>query len=246
MSLENILELPQNSLIKKVEETTNNFFKYFGLLEYENIEKILSPQIHYTKDTLKYKKEFEQVLGQYSELEDITIHLVEKGIKHTMQSRPTYDSLFKKRKNREYIITINNGEKKSGGILVKDLNRNQKIGVFPHEIGHILDSENRNKLQLIGMGLSYILPTPNKKIEHRVDKIAINHGFGKPLISFTYLAFEGNKTSEKYKKIKEKSYYTPKQLQKLHNNYKRKKQMRIEFEKHNQTTYDIKPLKHSA
>ena len=167
----------------------------------------------------KYESEINFVLQNYPELENTTIFFTEKEISHTMQSKPKLNFLFKQKENREYKIILNNGTKSNSGMLVINLNSTQRIGIFSHEIGHIVDYESMSNFGIISFGIQYIFPNSKRKIEHRVDEIAINHGFGKELIEFTKLAFYGENVPEKYKKKKFKYYYSPEELENLQNLY---------------------------
>jgi len=167
----------------------------------------------------KYENEISFVLQNYPELENTTIFFTEKEISNTMEAKPKINFIFLKKQKREYKIVLNNETKSNSGILVSNLNSTQRIGIFSHELGHIVDYENMSNFQIIFFGVQYIFPNSRRKIEHRVDEIAINHGFGKELIEFTKLAFYGENIPEKYKKKKFKYYYSPEELKELQMKY---------------------------
>jgi len=56
--------------------------------------------------------------------------------------------------DREYVININN-KSEFEGILLKNVPFNAQIGIIGHEIGHIVDYENRNFWGIIGRAIDY-------------------------------------------------------------------------------------------
>jgi hypothetical protein len=168
----------------------------------------------------KYKLEINTVLEGYPELENVTILFREKEIPHTMQSRLKLNFLFLKKENHQHQVILNNGTKSTNGILVEDLSFEQRVGVLSHELGHVVDYESKNDLGIIFFGAKYLFPKSKSKIEKKVDRIAINHGFGEQLINFEELTY-GEDIPEKYKKKKLKYYYTPEELRELQEEYKK-------------------------
>lgn len=167
----------------------------------------------------KYEKEINFVMNGYPELENVTIFFIEKEIPHTMQSRPKLNFLFRSKNNREYKIISNNKLTESGGILFEDLSFEERVGVLSHEVGHVVDYEDRSRLGILFFAIKYMFENSKRKSEQNVDRITINHGFGKQLIAFSELAFYGEGISQEYKNKKNKYYYPPKELVKLEKNF---------------------------
>ena len=95
------------------------------------------------------EKETLKALSYYPDLKDTKIELrFKKNIKKsTMQARPSFASFFRSRKNRSYLILISETFKISDTtFLTKDIPSDILIGWIGHELGHIMDYQNRDKL----------------------------------------------------------------------------------------------------
>jgi hypothetical protein len=163
-------------------------------------------------------KEIEKVvlstLSKHPELTNIPIEFKMKGLKYSMVSQPKIGSiLFNKKQNHEYIIKINDGTKKNGGLTLDQLSESQRIGIISHELEHILDYIKFNDLQHIAFGFKYLFSKNFKiKTEHRIDEQSINRGFGKELHSYVNFSFNCPSLSKEYLKKKNKFYHKPKKI----------------------------------
>ena len=160
----------------------------------------------------EYSQEITNVLYNYSELENTTIIFREDGIKHTMQSRPKLSFLFLPKAKHIYQIIMNNGTTEKNGIPVANLNSTQLEGVLAHELAHIVDYKNKTDFGIIFLGVGYLFKNSRINTEKRVDRITIDSGFGRELISFSLYASNPNNTNVMYQKIKQKSYYSLEEL----------------------------------
>lgn len=98
------------------------------------------------------KENVNKALSFYPELSDISIAFkIKKNIKKsTMQAQPKWNFLWKKRKKKSYIILISNKFKiENQEFNTLDIPSDVFIGWIGHELGHIMDYENRSKLNLI-------------------------------------------------------------------------------------------------
>jgi len=153
-----------------------------------------------------YEDEITYALSKYPELEDVNIKFVEEKIATTMACRPNFNFIYKKKKNREYVITINNEISESSGFVLSDLSKDAQIGVIGHELAHIVDYEERNAIQILAIGIEHLVK--RSQLEKYVDLIAINHGFGKGIANFTETIVHNKKTPMNYKKNKLNNYYS--------------------------------------
>ncbi len=92
---------------------------------------------------------------------------------------------------------------------------NAQIGVLGHELGHIIDYQNKGTFGIIKTGIGYLFNNTKSKLEKKVDWIAVNHGLKKELVAYiSYILNESN-APENYKNYKKKIYYSPQQLDNL-------------------------------
>lgn len=118
-------------------------------------------------------------LSFYPELENR--HITFRFRKRTtpLSSRPRLFSLFKRKKNRRYVITISTKTTSSlEPILLMNLPYNAQIGVLGHEIGHIIEYNQKKNLQIIGLAFKLLNSKYVNSFELNTDRIAIEHGLG--------------------------------------------------------------------
>lgn len=119
-------------------------------------------------------------LSHYPELATTPIEFkFKKNIKKsTMQAQPKFFSVFKSKKKRAYNILISEKIKIADSVYyTKDIPSEIMIGWLGHELGHVMDFQERSGLNLIGFGISYL--TSKKYIrgaERRADSFAVAHG----------------------------------------------------------------------
>lgn len=160
----------------------------------------------------EFEKQILTALSYYPELKDLHIEFIRSNIKTTMACRPTTASLTK-RYNREYIITIDNDDE-GQGITLGEVPYNAQIGVIGHELGHILDYENRSSVNIAGLGVDYATGHYPPDFEKGVDKLAIKRGLGWQLLDWSDFVLNKSKASKEYKDFKRKTYLTPEEIKK--------------------------------
>ena len=158
---------------------------------------------------------FYTAIEYYSELKNIDIKVRYGNIKTTMQCRPRWDFIFHRKEKRSYVIYIGNKIKKDNGVLYEHLPLNAQIGVIGHELGHIIDYQSMSNFQMIRFGLDYLNAEKKKKIENRIDLIAIHHGLGYQVKDFSKYVFEESGASFEYLKYKMKFYFRPNQIKEI-------------------------------
>jgi hypothetical protein len=170
---------------------------------------------HYHKETekkhyAKLKKEFGRykklahgyglqsilALRNYPELKDVNIQFEFDKWGKPLSAKPFIYTLFNEPSARKYKILISTDAKPPvDEILLRELDFNLQVGQFSHEIGHIFDYIHKSSLEVIGTGAGYIIDKFKTRLESKVDKIAVEHGFGYQLIEFARLM---EKMAEKY------------------------------------------------
>lgn len=172
-------------------------------LSFEN--KIIPTQI---------EQQVHMALSHFPELihTHITFKIKESTGGSFMKAQPILNTLFKDQ--RAYKILIN--EKlgiKNKEIPVEQLPNEVLIGWIGHELGHVLDYETRNGLQLIWFGIKYILWRPfTKQAERVADYYALNHQMKRYILATkNYILDEAN-FSKKYRAKIRKIYVAPEEI----------------------------------
>ena len=88
------------------------------------------------------------------------------------------------------------------------------IGLFAHELGHIVSYERRSFLnRMLFIWDYYLSDAARREVEHEADLIAIERGYGKELIQTRRHAIR-DYDEERVKKM-EKTYYWPDDLERI-------------------------------
>lgn len=157
-----------------------------------------------------YDSVFKIALSFYPSLASEKIQLKMKAINSTARTTISLSSVFKK-VNKQYYIFINE-DKDQTGMLLSDAPIEAQIGLFGHELAHVLDFKKRSFLDLTWWGISYLFDRHRPKIEKKADKTAIQHGLGQPLYSFTDFVLNHSTANEKYLKMKKINYLLPQEI----------------------------------
>ena len=182
------------------------------------------------KDSLKFSnkivpdtiwREVYVALSHYPELKDTPIEFrFKKNIKKSfMQAQPKVGGLFKKRKNRSYLIFINEKFTIEDEVFdITSVPSEVLIGWIGHELGHIMDYRERSAANLIWFGVKYV--TSNNYIreaERAADTYAVNHGLGENIIATKNFIINHSKLSDSYKSRIEDLYLSPEEIMVLIN-----------------------------
>ncbi len=155
-------------------------------------------------------------LSHYPELENtpITFKFKKNIKKSTMQAQPIFWSLFKSRKNREYVVLISEKIKISGKeYLTKDVPKDIMIGWLGHELGHIMDYQDRSSLNLIWFGAKYTFSGSYlKEAERAADTYAVSHGMGSYIVDTKNFILDNAEIQEKYKARIRRFYLSPAEI----------------------------------
>jgi hypothetical protein len=146
-------------------------------------------------------------LACYPELANAHIIFDYAPIKYTMQTQPHISTFIRRRVDRTYLITVNNDAKRYTGLDYNELSPTAKIGWVGHELGHICDYEQMNVPEIVGFAVCYGMSSAFRKIvEHRVDKITIQHGLGTELYEGADYLLNKSNANEAYKNTQRKEY----------------------------------------
>jgi hypothetical protein len=157
------------------------------------------------KDVMKvYELETYMALMHYPELKDTKIVIKSKDLNSTMVARPKGLNVFRRKGKRKYIIYINNTP--SVKVPVDSVSFNAKIGVIGHELGHVLDYDNKSSLRIIANGFGYSSKKFRAKFERATDQRTIDHGLGWQCRDWSYYVYHYENTPPEYLEYKKKVY----------------------------------------
>lgn len=152
-------------------------------------------------------------LSYYPELESARIEFLFKDNirKSVMQAQPKFSSFFSRKSERKYVVNISRYLKlKEGKIDILTLPFEVLIGWIGHELGHIVDYQDRGTLAMLGFGARYIL---SKKFvvaaERRADLIALKHGLGNHIMETKNYVLNHTDITDEYKKRIKRLYMSP-------------------------------------
>ncbi len=151
-------------------------------------------------------------LSYFPELDSTRIIFKRAKIKTSLNARPTMGSvLFRKRKNRTYVIRIKPNEGDSVATL-DQAGFNAVVGVLGHELNHIVDYSQRGFFGIIGRLLSYTNKMGKRKYEAEIDQMTIDRGLGWQVYDWEDFVLNKSNAKVKYKAYKRSIYYTPEDL----------------------------------
>lgn len=158
-------------------------------------------------------------LAYYPQLDSTKIEFrFKKNIKKsTMQARPSFSSFFKRRKNRSYLILISEKFKIADKeFLTRHIPDDIFIGWIGHELGHIMDYQNRNKLNLIWFGIKYLFSQNHiVEAERAADSFAVRHGMAGYILKTKDFILNNADISLAYKNRIKKYYLSPEEIMEL-------------------------------
>ena len=141
-------------------------------------------------------------------MQNCHIKIKNKKLKTTLAARPNFFSLLLGKKNRRYVIVVNN-DKNFNGVLLEDVPREARIGLFAHEMMHIRDYESRRITGIVERGFQYLSYKGKTKVEHYTDSLTIAAGFGQNLYQWASYVLHDSDACEEYKAFKAEVYMKP-------------------------------------
>lgn len=152
-------------------------------------------------------------LSHYPELEHTAIRFVfTRRLKSSvMAARPVVPTLLGARENRTYDILISSVFKLNESIEpIHQLSDDVLIGWIGHELGHIMDYEQRSTFGVARFGLLYWLSKRYiRKAERVADTFAVNRGLAPYLIATKEFILNHSGLPQKYKDKISRLYLSP-------------------------------------
>lgn len=126
-----------------------------------------------------------------------------------MQAQPKIKTMFGAK--REYNINISALFRlTTTAIPIHQIPPDIMVGWIGHELGHIMDYQNRNLSGMIRFGLGYLFSSKYVQQAERVaDTYAVNHGLGSYILQTKNFILNHANLSEKYKRKIARLYLSP-------------------------------------
>lgn len=154
-----------------------------------------------------------KALSLYPELQKTHINFIFKQNikKSVMQAQPDIRTIFKRRNRRAYNINISSLFKlTTTAIPIHQIPKDIMIGWIGHELGHVMDYENRNIFGMIRFGFGYLFSDKYvKQAEKVADTFAVSHGLGWYILQTKNFILNHADLSEKYKRKIARLYLSP-------------------------------------
>jgi hypothetical protein len=157
------------------------------------------------------EKEILKALSFYPELERTEIYFVfkQKIRGSVMQAQPKISTMFNAQ--RAYNINISALFKlKHSAIPIHQIPSDIIVGWIGHELGHVMDYENRSLGGMVGFGLGYLFSSRFVRSAERIaDTYAVIHGLGNYILKTKHFILDHASLSEKYKQKIARLYLSP-------------------------------------
>lgn len=182
-------------------------------IQQDSIEKSLLEYKHNKEIPSVIERQTLIALSHYPELKDTRIRFTftRKLKRSVMAARPVVPSLFKKREERTYNVLINPVFKLEHSFeTIRQIPDSVMIGWIGHELGHIMDYENRSTWGLLGFGISYGLSKKYiRKAERIADRFAVAHGLGEHLVATKSFILDHTELPQAYQEKIAALYLSP-------------------------------------
>ncbi len=124
----------------------------------------------------------------YPQLKDVAIdmRLIPSGA--PMESNFDLKTLLGKKKNRKYIIYLNNADNTPfDEILLRSLPFDSQVGILAHELGHTAYYHKLTTLQIAKWGILYLIDEDFRaKHERSTDLMPVYHGLGSQIYQYAW------------------------------------------------------------
>ncbi len=203
-----VLPLPSQEPMDQHSKVVKQYQKEDYLPKLDSMIAACPPNIKLTKG---YELVALLALQHYPDLMDVDIEFKYTNFNTTMACRPKGWTALK-RKDRAYRIYINK-RKDFEGIYLEDVPFNAQVGVFGHELAHIVDYESRGRAGLLGRALDYLTKKSKSAFEKQVDRLSIERGLAWQCLDFVNYVHLDSQASEDYKAFKAEIYLEAQEIE---------------------------------
>lgn len=133
----------------------------------------------------QYTHQLIYALSYFPELANTTIKLkVIKSPRGLISTNPTFGSIFRRSSKRTYVIKIFEPSADAKIPLFINAGVNGQVGIFGHELCHIVYFSGKNTFGLIGLGINHISVKYMDRFERNTDSANIARGLGYQLLAW--------------------------------------------------------------
>lgn len=134
----------------------------------------------------QYKIPILIALSHFPELKEVSIIFRIKKAYTPLATGPSFGSVFKRKNQRTYIITISNQTVDTlSRLLFQNLTFKEQVGIMGHELSHVVDFNSKNFPQTVINGIGHLSKKYIDKMEFHTDRICIQHGLGQYLLTYS-------------------------------------------------------------
>lgn len=163
----------------------------------------------------KWRVSFYTALSKYPELQNVKIQFKYQNINTTMQCRPAFFAVFKRPEKRRFVMVFNQNRGKSRGVPLQKLTFNARVGLFAHELAHIVDYLHMHTGQIVWFGLQYLTRKGKVRIEHRIDRMVVWKGMGTQIYCFATEVLQSSNITVDYRQKRRHIYLQPGEIKAL-------------------------------
>lgn len=140
----------------------------------------------------------------YPELKDVKIDMELIPTGAPMESNFDIPTLFGPKRNRKYIIYLNNASNTGyDEILLYSLPFDAQVGILAHELGHVAYYHQLSTLQIGKWGLNYLNDTTFRATHERTtDLMPVYHGLGSQIYQYAWFVRNDPSCIDLYKRGK--------------------------------------------
>lgn len=188
-------------------------------IQQDSIEKSLLAYKHNKEIPSVIERQTLIALSHYPELKNTRIRFIftPKLKRSVMAARPVIPSLLKRREKRTYNVLINPVFKLAHSFeTIRQIPDRVMIGWIGHELGHIMDYENKSTWGMLGFGLSYGLSKKYiRKAERIADRFAVERGLGEHLVATKSFILDHTELPQAYQEKIATLYLSPDDIMEL-------------------------------
>jgi len=178
-------------------------------------------------NTMTYKKQIPELISEpiihalefYPELQrtPLEFRFAKPKEQMIMNAQPDILSMLRLMEERKYYVNINRTIKLGDRAhAIEELPESVLIGWIGHELGHIMDYEERSAWGMVKFGFNYVLsPTFVKGAERRADEFAVRHGMSDYIMETKNFILNHAEVSERYKAKIKRLYLSPEEIMNL-------------------------------
>ncbi len=148
-------------------------------------------------------------LQYFPELDSVPIYFTRKKLGTIMAARPRLNFLFRRKRNREYLILLNEKPLYSDSVF-NNLPFNAQVGIIGHELSHINYYTHLSNFGIIIFGFRYLFM--KKEIERATDYTAIQHNLGWQLYDVRRHVLLNKNIDNYYRHNKISNYLSPTEI----------------------------------